>query len=180
MPSKPCSKCGEVKDYELFSKQASTKSGRASQCKVCQSAYSKKRYADNSERIKAEVKAARDKLKAESPELLRERTRRYNATNKENRAKYAKENPGVMNAKTAKYLAGKKQRTPEWLSKEQLEQILLFYKEAARLTKVLNVPHEVDHIVPLQGRNVSGLHVPWNLQILTDIENQKKTNNHKP
>lgn len=59
--------------------------------------------------------------------------------------------------------------TPRWLSAEQRAEIFSFYK---------NRPpgYEVDHIVPLQGKNVSGLHVPWNLQYLPAAENRRKGN----
>lgn len=71
----------------------------------------------------------------------------------------------------AKRRASKLKRTPKWLTSEQLKRIEQFYKEAQETNQ------SVDHIVPLQGNIVSGLHVPWNLQILPLSENARKRNN---
>ena len=69
-----------------------------------------------------------------------------------------------------KYEAIKLQRLPKWLTEEQLQQIKDFY---------VNCPQgmTVDHIYPLQGRYVSGLHHPDNLQYLTKSANSRKYNN---
>ncbi|MFL1449238.1 HNH endonuclease signature motif containing protein [Pseudomonas tritici] len=61
--------------------------------------------------------------------------------------------------------------TPAWADHIAIE---AFYVEARRLTAVTGVLHEVDHIVPIQGKRVCGLHVEANLQILTKIDNVKK------
>jgi len=91
-------------------------------------------------------------------------------------AKYAKANPGKINAKTARRHAAKLQRTPPWLTKEQRAEIEAIYVLCAERTRVTGVPHAVDHILPLQGRTVSGLHIAANLQIITASENCRKHN----
>lgn len=69
-------------------------------------------------------------------------------------------------------------RTPLWLSDSDFESMAVFFKVAAAMTQKTGVLHHVDHIVPLRGKNVSGLNVPWNLQVLPALENLKKSNSH--
>ncbi len=66
--------------------------------------------------------------------------------------------------------------SPPWLTAEHKLQIREMYLAARRLTRDTGVKHVVDHIVPLRSNEVCGLHVPWNLQILTHIENSSKGN----
>lgn len=89
---------------------------------------------------------------------------------------WAKKNPGKKRNLTAKRQYLKLQRMPKWLSREQLSAIKQFYLDAAYLTHYTKTKFSVDHIVPLQGKNVSGLHVPWNLQLMTLSENCSKNN----
>ena len=66
--------------------------------------------------------------------------------------------------------------TPKWLSAEQKMEIRLKYRLAIELSRRTGIRHAVDHMVPLQGENVCGLHVPWNLEVITQDENLKKSN----
>lgn len=72
--------------------------------------------------------------------------------------------------------AAKLQRTPAWANLDAMRAI---YADAQRLTAETGIPHHVDHVIPLQGRLVSGLHVHNNLQILTGSENSRKRNSFK-
>lgn len=107
-----------------------------------------------------------------------ERRRAYNQkcnsaiTTKISKSLWQSENKAKRNVLNAKRRAALLNATPEWLTEEQHQLMLTIYEEAIRLQK------EVDHIVPLKGRNVSGLHVPWNLQLLSKKENRKKYNKY--
>ena len=81
------------------------------------------------------------------------------------------------NAYEAKRRARKLCATPSWLSKEQLIAIDNIYWLAKDVSTITGETYQVDHIVPLQGIDVCGLHVPWNLQLLPAKENAAKKNN---
>ena len=70
----------------------------------------------------------------------------------------------------------KRQQTPKWVTKEERAQMAEIYKRARRLTNETGIKHVVDHIVPILGKTVRGLHCLANLQILTAEENRKKSN----
>lgn len=78
-----------------------------------------------------------------------------------------------MNALIAKRTSAKKRAVPAWANKAAIR---AFYAEAARLTAATGVRHEVDHVFPLQGDLVCGLHWEKNLRIATRSENAKKKN----
>jgi len=65
---------------------------------------------------------------------------------------------------------------PLWLTEEDHRQIAKLYAEAKRLTETTETIYNVDHEVPLQGKSVSGLHVPENLRVITHFENASKHN----
>jgi hypothetical protein len=121
-------------------------------------AASRKYYARNSVRRNAENKQYR----AQNPEKERVRKARWIANN-----------PEKTRAMAAARRAAKSFRTPVWADLKAIE---LVYAEAARLTTTTGILHEVDHVIPLRGAKVSGLHVHGNLQILTESENMAKGN----
>lgn len=69
-----------------------------------------------------------------------------------------------------------REATPKWLTHEQKQQIKAIYASAIQLTQTTGTQYVVDHIVPLRGDTVCGLHVPWNLQVMTQEQNLLKSN----
>ncbi len=76
--------------------------------------------------------------------------------------------------------ARKASATPPWLTQDHKQQIKEVYRAARRQSLATGLKHNVDHIHPLRGSNFCGLHVPWNLCILTDSENKSKGNRLPP
>jgi hypothetical protein len=68
--------------------------------------------------------------------------------------------------------------TPKWLTRKQKSEIRQLYQIAITMTQTTGEQYVVDHIVPLRGESVCGLHVPWNLRVITQEENLKKSNKH--
>ena len=157
---KICTKCKENKDLSEFGKRSGQKYLK-SHCKHCCSGFAKKWNINNVEKCQ-KIKKQWDKL---NPERLKNNKERWNATN-----------PSYNAFSKAKRRASLLQRTPKWLTTDDLNKIKLLYKFSVTLKKILNISYHVDHIIPLQGKTVSGLHVPWNLQILSATQNRSKSN----
>jgi hypothetical protein len=85
----------------------------------------------------------------------------------------------VSSAQAAKRRAVKLEATPKWLTTEMLTEIETIYFNAQGLTELTGIDFHIDHRVPLQGEEILGLHVPWNLQILTQHENCSKSNRYE-
>ena len=141
------------------------------------SLYQKEYRLKNRERLiaykKAWVESNLDKVKANSKTryiVKKEAIKAYVSL-------YKKTNSAKVTAWGAKRKAAKIQRTPKWLNNIYFERIQTQYKLAEILTKLHNESWHVDHIIPLQGKLVSGLHVPNNLQVLKGSENCSKQNN---
>lgn len=90
--------------------------------------------------------------------------------------KYVSSNRARINAYAAYRRIAKLNRTPLWLTKFDKLKIQCFYSVAAMLTRENGEEWHVDHVIPLQGRFVSGLHVPSNLQVIRGEENMAKHN----
>jgi hypothetical protein len=69
-----------------------------------------------------------------------------------------------------------REATPKWLTTVQKAAMREIYKIAITMTQTTGEQYVVDHIVPLRSYEVCGLHVPWNLRVITQEENLKKSN----
>lgn len=92
---------------------------------------------------------------------------------------YRKSPEGKTRARRQAVLRKRRNRkaTPKWLTKEQKQQIVDTYELMRDCRAVTGEDYHVDHIVPLRGKNICGLHVPWNLQVLPAYVNINKSNN---
>ncbi len=124
--------------------------------------YNKSQYDSDIEHHLARAKSYR---KA-NPEKVKEASRRWELNNPE-------KHRTTKRRLHAKRRAIKKHALPAWANQTKIAE---FYKEAVRLTGVTGIKYHVDHIVPLLGKNVCGLHVEGNLQVITAEENIRKNN----
>lgn len=166
-------------------------------CAECAKETLKANRAANKERTRAQRR--KDTLKMlEKPEMARkkrERDAQYREKNRDRRtvsilawsaknpekvklyaARTKAKNKGVVNAHTAKRRSAKINRTPSWLTADDRWMIEQAYELAALRTKLFGFAWHVDHVLPLQGKLVSGLHTPYNLQVIPGADNVRKSN----
>lgn len=180
METKKCTRCLKLLEVSAFSIHRTR--GLQCWCKSCKRGYEiANREATNARhrrynadgRLKAAQKAWRQANPkkcyaskkswiAKNPEKQREMRRRW-------KAKRKAQDAAAQSAREA----AKALRTPEWADKRAIS---CFYHVAERVTKCLGIRHEVDHIVPLRGEIVSGLHVHWNLRVIPGRLNWSKGN----
>ena len=110
----------------------------------------------------------------DSPQPYRQPCKACTNSKVDHKEHYRK-NAGYYRDKAAARKATKLNATPPWADLEQIKRI---YAACAKITERTGIPHHVDHVIPLQGENVCGLHVPNNLAIIPAKMNLQKSNKH--
>ena len=205
---KICTKCQNLKNISLFRNDKRLKNGKGSVCLDCTRAYALSKRNKNPEKARESytkwAKNNKDYLTQKkiawaktNPEKKKEADKKSYEKNKNKRlcvqkhwriknsavfkertSEWRKNNMDYVLSKNAERRAAKLHRTPKWLTKEQKQEIQDIYKMAKELQKIFPWEQHVDHIIPLQGVLVSGLHIPENLQILSAHLNCSKKNKY--
>jgi hypothetical protein len=202
MATKTCSCCAEVKPVAEFGKNRQKKDGLHVYCKTCSADKQRSwrtenkdsanaialRYRQNHPETQKEINRRfrtkhREKRNAYAKKYFKENReyfRMWDEQNKESRRnsskKYRAENPDKQRAAEARRRASVLQALPEW--DEELTQFVTeeAFDLAKRRKEITGFAWHVDHVVPLKGKNVCGLHVWNNFQVIPATENLKKGN----
>lgn len=169
---KICTKCKYEKHIDNFNNYRKSKDGKYNSCLDC-----RKEYRDSNKQLIKYQKSKHyfknidtyKKYKKDNAESISKYMKKYRNCNKESIKIYQR-------IYSSKKRAEDLYRVPNWLTEEDFNKIKTFYLECKELTEKTGILYHVDHIIPLKGKKVSGLHVPNNLQILTAEENIRKNN----
>lgn len=163
---KSCSSCKVLKITSEFHVDKGKSDGLASSCKQCQKERLKQRYEMNREEYVLKNKKWRSVNGARQKQIDKEWADKNKDKIATNQRRYKEKNRDKVRARWKARRKRVRQATPSWVNLQQIELIYLNCPEG----------FHVDHIIPIQGKNVSGLHVPWNLQYLPAKINLKKSN----
>ena len=159
-----CKSCKTEKPHEDFVKNSKCKFGITHKCKLCLNKENKISYPKNRGKFLAAQKKSVAKRRSEGKDVNKP-SREYNKRNPEYKRFYA-----------AQRKAHVKRATPSWLTDAQKAHIKRTYKLAQIIKCETGLDYHVDHIIPLRGENVCGLHVPENLRVLRADLNLLKSN----
>lgn len=170
-----------AKEYRLANKEAEKK--RILEWKMANKEHIKAQSKAYNEANKENISAKKREYYLANKEKIDARNIAYNKKNKEilrkKRSEWSLKNPGKDASYVKKYQASKLQRTPAWLTDFDKLKIQCMYQMAAMYTRVNGESWHVDHEIPLQGKIVSGLHVPSNLRVVRGVENISKSNRYE-
>jgi hypothetical protein len=178
---KKCCSCGHTKSRDQFYISNRESDGLTHRCKACDQKYLKTRKS----KLKINVDFKSCNVCDEKKPILDYASDSYSKdghrkTCKDCQSLYDRnwltENYEKALAKNANRRAKKLNATPKWLTKEHIIEIDFIYWFAKSIKGLHGKTYVVDHVHPLVGRNFNGLHVPWNLQIMSSSENAKKSN----
>jgi hypothetical protein len=157
-------------------------------CMECVSIRHERWRLKDPERAKAIMRSAIASFKNRNPDYAKQRywkdpdksisqsvhyQRKNTESARKRRSRWKKNNPHVVNALAAKRRAAKLMATPKWLTEDHLRQMEEIYLDAKTRP---GGPWHVDHIYPLISEKVCGLHVPWNLRVISASDNYRKNN----
>lgn len=175
---KTCSNCKQQKPLSDFGRKSRNKDGLQYNCKECCRLECRTQYKNHkelflkkskawSEKNKPRHNALKLKWKEENPDKIISANSKYRSSHRSNRS-----------AHSATYRAKKLQATPAWSDFCSIEDIYDCKQELQSMMQEFlpKCEFHVDHAIPLQGENVCGLHVWWNLQILPSQINLAKGN----
>ena len=195
-----CHYCRTWKPRMLeYFKKSSRSDGLHSWCIVCTRKDRKQKYdkKKNDPHFREKERKRGEIYRQKNSELLKEIHQRYRATGKareahkrwkhtpegkKQRADYQRSARNTVKGRAAHLAAAAKRRLakrnacPSWLSDRQHNEMKVIYLKAVSMEKKTGEKYHVDHIAPLQGENICGLHVPWNLEPLTAVVNLSKAN----
>ena len=153
---KTCTKCQAMKPFEGFYKRSRAPDGHEAWCKVCRLNHNRAWLIKNKDRHG-------------------ELTRSWYERNKDQHLVNSREWYAANRHRKLATTTAREERcrlaTPVWADREA---IVALYAQAKKITQETGIQHDVDHIVPLRGKTVSGLHVPENLRVIPSAENKRK------
>ena len=175
MISKTCIKCNINKSLNDFCKAKVNKDGYAGTCKLCKKEYNVLN--------KDKISLSNKKYKLANPNSGKITTAEWRRNNPSKLVEYSdrwrNKNRNKYNAISASRKKRLRNATPKWVSKEELDKIRMLYTISGWITNNVGIEMHVDHVIPLQGKNVSGFHCLSNLQVIPAIDNLKKSNSFK-
>lgn len=163
-----CTECGRIQTAAYYALNRDA-------CRARQSEYfarpkvveaMTRRVAEWQAKNPAKVLATKARYRDGNREALRAKNREYH-----------KANPHFATMHAAERRVLGRAATPKWVDRDAIKAI---YRCAREISELSGIEHSVDHVIPLKHKLVCGLHVPWNLQVMTAVANKQKANKFNP